>query len=131
MLHESRTISIQINRDPATVYRFVADLAHFPGWATSFCQSISQTTDGWLAQTPQGPVAIRLALPNDFGVLDHYVTPASGTELYVPLRVMANGTGSEVVFTLFRLPGISTEDYAADAALVEKDLATLKAIMEE
>ena len=123
MLHESRTISIQIDRDPTAVYRFVADLANFPTWATSFCQSISQTRDGWLARTPQGPVAIRLAQPNAFGVLDHYVTPAGGNELYVPLRVVANGTGSEVVFTLFRLPGMTSEAYAADAALVEQDLS--------
>jgi hypothetical protein len=130
MLHESRTISIRIDREPATVYRFVADLANFPGWANSFCLAISLTPDGWLARTPQGPVTIRIAPPNDFGVLDHYVTPAGGAELYVPLRVVANGTGSEVIFTLFRLPGMSAEAFAADARLVEQDLATLKAVME-
>ncbi|WP_300266119.1 hypothetical protein [Microbacterium sp.] len=39
-----------------------------------------------------------------------------------PLRVLRNGDGSEVVFTLFRLPDVTDDDFEKDAALVRADL---------
>jgi hypothetical protein len=63
--------------------------------------------------------------------MDHYVTTTSGVEVYVPMRVLANGSGSEVVFTLFRLPDMSDEKYAEDMQLVERDLRGLKDILEK
>lgn len=46
------------------------------------------------------------------------------------MRVVANGSGSEVIFTLFRQPGMSDEQVTEDAAWVERDLGTLKNILE-
>ncbi|KAF0221022.1 MAG: hypothetical protein FD174_735 [Geobacteraceae bacterium] len=63
--------------------------------------------------------------------LYHYVTTAQEVEVYVPLRVISNGSGSEVLLTLFRLPEMSEEQYAEDLKLVEQDLRTLKDILEE
>jgi hypothetical protein len=130
MMYPSTTISVPIAREPAAVYAFVAALENFPKWATSFCQSIRKEEEGWVMATSLGTMSLRLAPHNSLGVLDHYVTPATGETIYVPLRVVANGTGSEVLFTLFRLPGVSDESYAADAALVRQDLTTLKDLLE-
>ena len=74
---------------------------------------------------------VRFADKNKFGVLDHYVTTASGVEISVPMRVVINGSGSEVILTLFRLPDMSGEKYAEDMKLVERDLKTLKDILEK
>jgi len=41
-----------------------------------------------------------------------------------------NGDGCEVMFTLLKLPGMTDEQFAADAAHVLKDLSTLKSLME-
>ena len=46
------------------------------------------------------------------------------------MRIVANGTGCEVTFTLFRQPGMSAEQFAADAEWVSRDLAALKALLE-
>jgi len=73
---------------------------------------------------------IRFVKNNDFGVLDHYVTTAPGVEIYVPMRVLANGSGSEFIFVLFRLPDMSDEKYVEDAGMVERDLRTLKRVLE-
>jgi hypothetical protein len=131
MIHPSMTISVAIAREAAAVYAYVADLENLPRWATTFCRSIRHEGDGWVMETSLGAMSIRLAPENSFGVLDHYLTPAGGETLYVPLRVVANGSGSEVLFTLFRLPGVSDEDYAADAALVRQDLHSLKELLEQ
>jgi len=58
------------------------------------------------------------------------VTTADGTEIYVPMRVVANGAGSEVIFTLYRSPGMTEDAYARDLKLVREDLQALKRILE-
>ncbi len=62
---------------------------------------------------------------NPFGVMDHMVRLEIGDEVYVPLRVFANGDGAEVALTLFRQPGMSDEKFATDADWVRRDLAAL------
>jgi hypothetical protein len=128
--HASRTISVSIACPPERVYAFVVDPANFPRWATSFVRSIRRTEAGWVADTPAGPIGLRFVERNDLGVLDHYVTPAPGVEIYSPMRVLPNGSGSEVVFTLFQLPEATDDAFAEDAAMVARDLATLKRVLE-
>ncbi len=65
-----------------------------------------------------------------FGVLDHVVTTPTGQTVYVPMRVIADGDASEVVFTLRRTPGMSDADVERDVALVTADLELLKAVLE-
>jgi hypothetical protein len=131
--HEARTISVSIDRAAHAVYAFAANPANLPRWASGLSglgTTIAQVGDVWVAQTPEGPVTIRFATPNPFGVLDHWVRPATGGEVYAPMRVIPNGAGSHLQFILFRLPAMSDDQFAADAALVERDLLALKALLE-
>jgi hypothetical protein len=48
----------------------------------------------------------------------------------MPMRVVANGAGSEVILTLFRALQMNDEKFPADAAGVARDLATPKGILE-
>lgn len=125
-IFESRTLSVSIDCPPAKVYGFVSDPENLPKWATAFCTSVRRSNADWMVETPQGPMRFRCVEKNDVGVLDHYVNPAPGVEVYVPLRVVPNGSGSEVIFTLFRLPDMSEEGFVGDVGLVERDLITLK-----
>ncbi len=69
-MFKSRTLTIAIQRDLRTVYEFVSDGANLPRWATAFCKSAKPSKDGWLVETPQGLVTIRLAARNALGVDD-------------------------------------------------------------
>lgn len=126
----ARTLSVSIGRTPAEVYAFVANPENLPKWARGLGQSIRKEGEGWVIATPQGAVRFRFAEKNPFGVLDHYVTLPSGIEVYVPMRVVANGSGSEVLFTLYRAPEMTDAQYAADAQLVEADLRALQELLE-
>jgi len=126
----SRTLSISIDAPPSKVYGFVSNPGNLPRWATAFCKSVSRSNGDWIVETPQGPVKIRFADKNEYGILYHYVSPAPGVEIFVPMRVVANGSGSEVLFTLFHSPGMSEEAFAADAGMVERDLRGLKSRLE-
>jgi hypothetical protein len=46
------------------------------------------------------------------------------------MRVIPNGSGSELIFTLFRLSDVSNEKFAADADWVMRDLTALKNLLE-
>lgn len=129
MTLETRTITISIERDWREVYAFTSVPENFPRWASGL-GSLRRQGGKWITQTPDGPMTARFTAPNAFGVLDHHVSPAQGAELYIPLRVIANGAGSEITFTLFRQPGMSDEKFAADAEWVRRDLQTLKRLLE-
>ena len=127
----SRTISVSIRRDPKAVYEFVLNLENFPRWARSTFQSIRQLNGKWVAETAQGSVTIDLAERNNFGILDHYVKLSSAAVIFAPMRVIRNGDGSEVIFTLFQPVDMSDDKFAEDAKSVEQDLNTLKKLVEE
>ena len=129
-LFETRIISVSIARSPREVYAFVSNPANLPRWASGIGSSIEQIKGEWIAQTPNGPVKVRFAPRNDLGVLDHYVTVAPGVEIYIPMRVVPNGSGSELIFTLFRQPDMTDEKFREDADWVLRDLTRLKDIFE-
>ena len=95
------------------------------GWAAP---SRTSTGGGSSRHLPIGRRRIRRR--NEFGVLDHEVTLPSGDVIYNPMRVVPNGDGCEVVFSLRRLPGMSSEDFERDAGLVQADLTRLKQVLE-
>src|SRR3989338_7448170 len=127
---QSRTLNITIACSPRKVYEFVSNPENLPRWAAGLGKSVRKSDAGWVVDTPQGPAQIRFAEKNDFGVLDHYVILASGVEVYVPMRVVSNGSGSEVIFTLFKTPEMSDKQFAEDAGMVERDLKTLRSVLE-
>jgi len=130
-MYASQTLSVSIDCRPDKVYEFVANPENLPKWAKGLGKTVRKAGSDWIVDTPQGAVKVSFAEKNDLGVLDHYVTTAGGDVVYVPLRVVANGSGSELLFTLFRSPDMSDEKYAEDLGLVAQDLRTLKEILEK
>ena len=127
---KSRHISEWIDLVPAEVYAYASDPANLPQWAPGLGSSVENVDGRWFVETSMGQVGIAFAPRNHHGVLDHDVTLPSGDVVYNPMRVMRAGSGSEVVFSLRRLPGMSDEEFAADAAAVASDLAGLKGLLE-
>jgi len=128
---KSRTMNTSINSNPQIVYDFVSNLENLPRWASSTFSSIKEVNGEWVVDTPQGRNKVMLAERNNFGILDHHVRLTSGVEVYVPMRVVKNGNGSEVMLTVFQTPEMTDERYAEDIKTVEKDLNHLKIIIEE
>lgn len=128
---ESRTITVYIDRSPQEVYNFAADPANVPRWAVGLGTAIEQVNGEWVAQTPDGPVTVRMTEPNPFGIMDHSVRIPSGEEVYNPMRVVPHGAGAMVLFTVFRRPEMTAEQFAQDTAAVDRDLHTLKQVLEQ
>ncbi|HTO02482.1 MAG TPA: SRPBCC family protein [Opitutus sp.] len=125
-----RTVSVSIQRAPDEVYAYLLDAITFPQWS-AFITAIERAGETWQAKTPHGTVQIRFEPRNGYRVLDHSVTAHDGKKVWVPLRVLPNGPdGSEVMFSVFRQPEMSDEEFDADVGLVRADLASLKKVLE-
>lgn len=130
-MHHVQHLSVSISRRPADVYEFVSDPRNLPRWAAGLARSeVKKEGDAWVADAPFGKVRITFAEKNPFGVLDHDVRLESGVTVHNPMRVVPHGQGSEFIFTLIRQPGMSDAKFAEDEAAVEKDLRTLKDLLE-
>lgn len=126
-----RHVSVSIDRPTEEVYAFASNVENLPKWATGLGGSIKSVDGEWVADSPMGKIRIRFAERNKFGVLDHEVILESGEKIHNPMRVVARGRGSEVIFTLFRRPDMSDEKFSEDAQWVEKDLKILKGLLEK
>ncbi|TWF54233.1 SRPBCC family protein [Neorhizobium alkalisoli] len=127
----ARIVHLSIDRNWRHVYDFVHRPENMPQWASGLASGLRQDGEDWLGDGgPIGTIRIRFAPQNAFGVIDHTVTLADGTVVENALRVVPNGDGTEIMFTLLRQPGTDDAAFEADAAHIRKDLQSLKAILE-
>ena len=127
---DSRIITADIAASAGRVYTFASNPANMPQWAPAFVKSIANVNGEWIIDSNLGKVKIEFAPANPFGVLDHVVTLPDGQAFNHPMRVVSNGAGSLVTFTLFRQEGMSDADFERDAAMVQSDLQALKRVAE-
>jgi hypothetical protein len=130
-MHDVQHISTYIDRRLNEVYEFASDPRNLPRWAAGLARSeVKKDGDEWIVNAPFGKVRVKFVEQNAFGVMDHDVKLESGVVVHNPMRVIPNGDGSEFLFSLIRQPGMSDEQFAKDKAAVEKDLRTLKDLLE-
>jgi hypothetical protein len=130
MTAESRYVSERIDRPADEVYAYVSNPANIPRWAPGLAKSVQEVDGQWFVDTPAERARVAFAPRNDLGVLDHYITLGSGEVVYAPMRVIANGDGSEVMFTVRRRPRMTDADFKVDGDAVAADLALLKRLLE-
>lgn len=129
-IYQAQTITASIDRDSREVYDFLSIPMNWPRWAAGLGRKFENLGTDWAAEDPNGrPIRIRFTPPNAFGVLDHIVFSSTG-ETHNSMRVVSNGTGSEVMFTLLRAPEMTDRIFTDDAAAVARDLKILKALLE-
>ena len=126
-----RHVSVSINRSWNDVYDFVSNGDNFAQWASGLGQKFRGAGNEWVARGPLGTVKVRIVKRNEFGVADHDAVLETGVTVHNPIRVIPNGTGSTVTFTLLRMAGVTEQQFNDDAKAVEKDLLSLKAILEK
>ena len=127
---KTQTLSVSIAAPPERVYAFASNPQNLPRWVPSFFESVELVDGEWVAQSPLGRVTVEFVHDNNLGVLDHIVTLPSGAKLTNPMRVISNGDGSEILFTLIQHQDMSDQQFQEDAELVLSDLHTLQRLLE-
>ncbi|MFV9671330.1 polyketide cyclase [Pantoea sp. ARC607] len=126
----SRTLSLTIPRHWLDLYETIWKPDFFPKWASGLTQSaLEPEGNRWRAKGPLGSVKLRFSPHNPFGVMDHWIDGGSGKEIYVPMRVIANEQGAEVLVTIYRQPFTSDEKFKQDIEWVSKDLEKLNQLL--
>jgi hypothetical protein len=131
MVLPSKHISIAIDASPTLTYGYAANPENLPNWAAGLSTGIKQKNGCWVSQSPMGEVKVSFVERNEFGVLDHTVTLPDGTIVLNAMRIIPNGEGSEVVFSLFHRSNMSESDFELDARMIRDDLMQLKSRVEE
>ncbi len=130
-MREVEHVSVRIARAPAEVYEFARNPRNLPLWAAGLARSqVRKAGDWWVMDAPFGRVRVRFTPRNKLGVMDHEVQLESGVVVHNPMRVVPREGGSEFLFTLFRRAGMPEEQFAKDKAAVQRDLRTLKRLLE-
>jgi hypothetical protein len=112
------------------VVAFLVDVHNWTTWAP-WIRSVSRSSAGdWTLDTDAGPMKVHFVEQNTLGVLDHEVTLAAGVRVLNSMRVLANGSGSELVMVVFQSPEASTEQFEQDIQAVRDDLARIKSVAE-
>lgn len=127
----SRDIRQPVNHTVAEVMSVAADLTRLPEWAQGFAAGAEPDGDGWVIEAPFGRVRAVFDLDVEKGILDHDVTMPDGTVVHNRLRVEPRPHGSDIVFTVLRLPGMTEAQLEADAAAVAADLRRLAELCEK
>lgn len=117
-MYKVQHITQSIAVAPQKVYEFVSNVKNLPQWASG------------LSESALGSIKIEFVPKNESGVLDHDVTLPTGERFHNPMRVIPNGQGSEITFSLFQLPGVTDEKFQEDIKWIQKDLSHLKLLLE-
>ncbi|MBW0434201.1 SRPBCC family protein [Leptospira yasudae] len=127
----AKHVSVSVGVPWKTAYEFLSEPKNFPEWASGLCKSISPgPNEEWIIEAPQGMLKAIFTPENPYGILDHTVILNETDRIANPLRILPNGEGSEILFTLFKTPDMTQQKFEEDAAWVKKDLNELKALLE-
>jgi uncharacterized protein YndB with AHSA1/START domain len=119
----SETRSIAIDAPPHEVHRYIADPANIPRWAPAFATAIRPRGEHWVTTSSRGDAEIVVASNRDVGTVD--ILSAADRTRGAFVRVIPNGTLSEVLFTLFFEPGTPEESIVAQMTVVDDELARI------
>ena len=129
---ETTTVTITIDAPPETVSADLADPSSHLEWATEFFAGVAEDQrDGtWQMNVPRmgGPVLMRIDGDTAQGIIDMYLAPVGAPfGAPIPVRVVPNGDGSDVLFTLARFPNQSDEEWTEGIQSMNRELENLKA----
>ncbi|RWX78361.1 SRPBCC family protein [Neorhizobium lilium] len=127
----AQIIHVSIARTWEDVFAFTGKPENMPLWASGLASGLMRDGEDWLGDGgPIGRIRVRFSPPNPYGILDHTVTMEDDTVVVNSMRVVPNGDGAEIMFTLLQRPDQDNAAFETDAAHVLHDLTMLKSLME-
>lgn len=126
----SQTLSLTIPRNWVDLYETIRKPELFPQWVSALNQAeLEPDGTNWKTKETKETIKIRFTEHNVLGVLDFWIDPGFGNEVYFPLRIVANEEGAEVIITHYRQPLTSDEKFAEELEQIKQDLDKLLHLM--
>jgi Polyketide cyclase / dehydrase and lipid transport len=119
------TTAITIEAPPEAVLGVIGDPRTIPVWAPAFGRAVRcDEAGGWHVDGGEGEFPVRVRLSEELGTVD-FLAPHEDRGAF--LRVVPNGQGSELLFTVF----VAEEAAAArQRAILEDELKAVQALSE-
>ena len=129
-VYRAEAVHVSILVPAKEVYDFLIDVTNWKTWAPWVRAVNTHSGLDWTLDTDTGPMQLRFVEPNALGVLDHTVTLASGVKIYNAMRVVANGSGSELTMIVYQTPPATTVQFEQDVQAVRDDFTRIKNVVE-
>jgi hypothetical protein len=129
-MHTNRaeTRSISIAAAPEAVLDLVGDARTLPRWAPDFARSIRPDGGHWVVDNGQQELRIDVRVARESGTVDF--VSADDPDRGAFTRVVANGAGSEYLFTSVFPDGTDAAAVAVQLAVIESELKTVRDLCE-
>jgi hypothetical protein len=97
---EPRYFSVRIERGVDEVYRFITDASKLGLWAQGLRRAAWEPSRTAVGESSAGSIEMCFSEQIDFGICGLSITTRTGQVVECPMRVVRDGTSSEVVFAL-------------------------------
>lgn len=122
----SHTLSVTITRHWLDLYETIWKPDYFPKWVSQLGDAPLQAEGNyWRAKGAEDALKVRFTEHNSYGVMDHWIDNGFGKEIYMPMRIVPNQEGAQVLLTLFRQPFTSDEKFQQELAVLQQNLQRL------
>lgn len=122
----SQTLSLTIKRQWLDLYETIWKPEFFPKWVTGLDELPLQSTENEAKGKHSASVPkARFSAHNEYGVMDYWIDNGFGKEIYMPMRIVPNQEGAQVLLTLFRQPFTSDEKFQQELDVLQHDLQRL------
>ncbi len=123
----SITQSITIEAPPQAVLDLVAEPLQLPRWAPDFASEIRPDGEAWIVGSGADELRVNIRISRELGTVDFLAAGLPpGVEIGAFSRVIANGAGSEYLFTQFFPDDMDDADIARRTATVAGELETVR-----
>ena len=128
----SHTIVVRIEVPYERAHAYLSDPRNYADWAAVEPETYRQLENGdWAAQVRFGGVLhIRFSMANEDGILDHAVFRPGEELLWMPMRAVRDGDGTELSFTFIQRPDMSEAAFQEAIGSITTDLGLLKSVLE-
>ena len=122
----SQTLTLTVPRNWLDLYETIWQPTCFAKWVSDLKgATLVQEGQYWRAKRGENSLKLRFTPHNPFGVMDYWTDNGSGKERYMPMRVIANGQGAELVAVLYCQPFTSDAHFVQEVAALRADMERL------
>ena len=128
LINRVETRSRSIAAAPERVFAYVADGANLPLWAPAFAPAVRRAGEEWIVENGDAAFSVLLPTSAAAGTVD--IVAAADRRRGAFTRVLPNGDGATILFTLFFRPDTPHDAVAAQMAEVDSELDRIRAACE-
>ena len=127
----TQVVSLPIARPVKQVYEFLVQPENFARWAFVGDTAMRHLSDNeWAVETSVGPRILKFATRNDYFDLTHTASPPGEAPHTIPMRLIANGDGAQLIYVFMQYPGLGDAELRSMMEWVTADLGVLKSYLE-